>query len=303
MSILVVGSVALDTVETPFGRVRDALGGSATYFALAARLYTPVRLVAVVGDDFPQEHVALLDEHGVDLTGLERAPGQTFRWVGRYDFDMNTAITLDTQLNVFASFHAQLPPSYTQSEFVFVANIDPDLQREVLEQVPRAKLRVLDTMNYWIASKPEQLAKAMTMVDVVLMNESELRELAGTYSLVRAARRVLELGPRALIVKKGEYGAVLFSDSAYFVAPAYPLEDVRDPTGAGDSFAGGFLGFLARAAELSPRTLKQAIVHGSVVASFTVEDFSVERLRRITSADVQRRYDEFRHFTAFETAL
>lgn len=303
MSILVVGSVALDTVETPFGRVAEALGGSAVYFSVAASLYTPVRLVAVVGDDFPPEHVALLRQHGVDLAGLERAVGRTFRWTGRYDFDLNTAETLDTQLNVFANFHPKLPPAYAESDFVFLANIDPDLQREVLRQVTNAKLRVLDTMNFWIAKKPEQLASAMTMVDIVLMNEAEVRQFAGTYSLQRAARRILELGPRALIVKKGEYGAVLFSEHGYFVAPAYPLEDVRDPTGAGDSFAGGFLGFLARAGEITPRALKQAIVHGSVVASFTVEDFSVERLRRVTWDEVQRRYEEFRHFTAFDTVI
>ncbi|MBI2320701.1 MAG: sugar kinase, partial [Chloroflexi bacterium] len=264
MSILVVGSVALDTVETPFGRVEEALGGSAVYFSLAARLYAPVRLVAVVGEDFPAEHVALLHQHGVDVAGLERAAGPTFRWSGRYDFDLNSAETLDTQLNVFASFHPKMPPAYGDSEFLFMANIDPDLQREVLQQVPDTKLRALDTMNFWITSKPEQLASAMSLVDIVLMNEAEARQFAGTHSLLRAARRILELGPRALIVKKGEYGAVLFSEYGYFVAPAYPLEDVRDPTGAGDSFAGGFLGFLARAGEITPRTLKQAIIHGSV---------------------------------------
>lgn len=303
MTILVVGSVALDTVETPFGRAVEALGGSATYFSLAASLYTPVRLVAVVGDDFPAEHIALLRERNVDLAGLERAPGKTFRWAGRYDFDLNTATTLDTQLNVFATFHPKLPSAYANSDFVFLANIDPDLQCEVLRQVPHAKLRALDTMNFWITGKPEQLARAMSMVDIVLMNEAEVRQFTGTYSLLRASRRVLELGPRALVVKKGEYGSVLFSEWGYFVAPAYPLEDVRDPTGAGDSFAGGFLGFLARAGDVSPRTLKQAIVHGSVVASFTVEDFSVERLRRVTWADLARRYDEFRHFTAFDTVI
>lgn len=300
MSILVVGSVALDTIQTPFGQVQEALGGSATYFALAASLYTKVNLVGVVGQDFPAPHAALLRSRGVDLAGLEVAEGETFRWVGRYDFGLNTATTLDTQLGVFAAFQPQLPEAYCTTPFVFLANIDPSLQQSVLQQMQRPQLTVLDSMNYWIEGKRPQLAETMALVDIVMMNEAELRQFAGTYSIVRAAREVLALGPRALAVKRGEYGAVLFADSGYFVAPAYPLEEVRDPTGAGDSFAGGFLGYLAQVGEVTPRTIRQALIHGSVVASFTVEDFGVARLKGLTQADVQTRYQELRQFTHFE---
>lgn len=299
MSIVVVGSVALDSVETPFGQVDNALGGSAVYFSLAARHYAPVKLVGVVGEDFPSEHVDLLKRNGVDARGLQVAPGKTFRWAGRYDFDLNVAHTLDTQLNVFAEFHPHLPEDYRASDFVFLANIDPTLQLDVLKQIERPKLVVMDTMNFWISGKREALTEVIQSVDVVLMNEAELRQYADSYSLIVAARRVLALGPRAVVVKKGEYGAVLFADGLYFVAPAYPLEDVRDPTGAGDSFAGGFVGYLAQRGEWDDETLRRAVVHGSVAASFTVEDFSVRRLARLSDAEIRARYQEFRHFTSF----
>ncbi|MBI3967547.1 MAG: sugar kinase [Chloroflexi bacterium] len=300
MSILVVGSVALDSIQTPFGRVTEALGGSATYFSLAATHYAPIKLVAVVGEDFPKEHVELLRQHKVDVEGLQVVTGRTFRWSGRYDFDLNTAITLDTQLNVFAEFHPSLPASYANTPFVFLANIDPELQYEVLTQVRGARLTVMDTMNFWIEGKREALTRTMESVDVVLMNEGELREFAGLASTVKAARKVLELGPKVVICKKGEYGAVLFSPGGYFVAPAYPIEDVFDPTGAGDSFAGGFLGYLASVGDVTPQTFKRAIIHGSVVASFAVEDFSVGRLRSVTRAELDARYAEFRQFTHFD---
>lgn len=301
MSLLVVGSVALDTIQTPFGQVQEALGGSATYFALAASLYTKVNLVGVVGKDFPAPHAALLRSRGVDLAGLQVAEGETFRWAGCYDFDLNTATTLDTRLGVFAAFQPQLPQAYRTTPFIFLANIDPTLQQSVLQQVRRPQLVALDTMNYWIERKPRELAGVMAQVDVVLMNETEVRQLTGTYSIVRAAREVLALGPKAVAIKKGEHGAVLFfGDAGYFVSPAYPLEEVRDPTGAGDSFAGGFLGYLAQAGEVTPRTIRQALIHGSVVASFTVEDFGVERLKAVTQADVEKRYQELRQFTHFE---
>ncbi|MDI7275365.1 MAG: PfkB family carbohydrate kinase [Anaerolineae bacterium] len=306
MSILVVGSVALDDIETPFGRVQGALGGAATYFAVVASLYDRVNLVAVVGTDFPGQHIDFLVERGVDIRGLQIAQGKTFHWSGRYDYDMNTAVTLATDLNVFADFRPALPEEYRGSEYVFLANIDPDLQIGVLEQVRSPRLIALDTMNYWIEHKPQALKEALRRVHVVLMNEAEVRQYAGTYSLIEAARTILALGPRALVIKKGEYGAVLFTDgdptSTYFFAPAYPLERVADPTGAGDSFAGGFLGFLARAGRATPRTIRQAIVHGSVAASYAVEGFSLERVRDLTLDDIQRRYQAFRSFTAFEAS-
>lgn len=299
-SILVVGSVAFDDVETPFGSVKDALGGSATYFSLSASQFAPVKLVAVVGEDFPREHVDTLAQRGVDLAGLQSAAGKTFRWAGRYDFDLNTAHTLDTQLNVFADFHPVLPPTYADCEYVFLANIDPELQIEVLRQVPNARLRVLDTMNFWIDGKRMQLMDAIGMVDVVLLNEAEARQLAGTNSLLAAARFILNRGPKALVIKKGEHGAVLCADGCYFVAPAYPLDQVMDPTGAGDSFAGGFVGYLCQAGDTSPAAIRRAVVYGSVIASFTVEDFGVARLLRLRPEEISKRYREFYDFTYFD---
>ena len=307
MSILVVGSVALDSIETPFGRVQEALGGAATYFATVASLYDRVNLVGVVGSDFPHEHIEFLRARGVDMRGLQVAAGRTFRWSGRYDYDMSAAVTLATELNVFADFQPTLPLDYAQSDYVFLANIDPELQMSVLDQVRSPRLTALDTMNYWITSKRDALTEALKRVDIVLINEAEARQYAGTFNLIAAARQILALGPRALVVKKGEYGAVLFlNDSdvtrSCFFAPAYPLERIADPTGAGDTFAGGFMGFLAGAGQVTPETIRQAIVHGSVVASFTVEGFSLERLRSLTMADIRERYDAFRRFTTFEPA-
>ena len=305
MSILVVGSVALDTVQTPFGGAKDVLGGSATYFSAAARLYDDVNLVAVVGTDFPQQHIDFLRQQGIDLEGLQTADGDTFRWSGRYDYDMNTAETLDTQLNVFATFHPHLPDKHRDAEYTFLANIDPELQLEVLSQVRQPKLTVLDTMNYWINYRKEALTKALSAVDVVLINEAEARQYAGTFSLIRAARKILSLGPKALVVKKGEYGAVLFANGgkptrSFFFSPAYPLEKIRDPTGAGDSFAGGFIGYLAQQDSVTEDSIRRAIVHGSVVASFTVEDFGLGRLRTLTMDEILKRYREFKRFTYFE---
>ncbi len=307
MSILVVGSVALDAIETPFGRVQEALGGAATYFATVASLYDKVNLVGVVGSDFPREHIDFLASRGVDLRGLQIAEGRTFRWVGRYDYDLNMAHTLATELNVFGSFRPVLPADYGGSDYVFLANIDPDLQMSVLDQMRSPKLIALDTMNYWISSKRAALTEALKRVDVVLMNEAEVRQYADTFNLIVAARRILDLGPQALVVKKGEYGAVLFRrgselTDSYFFAPAYPLEKVADPTGAGDTFAGGFVGYLARAGQVNADTIRQAIVHGSVVASFTVEGFSVDRLRDLTLSDIRQRYEAFRRLTTFEAA-
>ncbi len=300
MSILVVGSVALDSVETPFGKVNEALGGSATYFATAASLFAPVKLVAVVGQDFPQEHLDYLGRRSIDLDGLQVVQGRTFRWAGRYDYDLDVTHTLETQLNVFADFHPRLPSSYQDVPFVFLANINPELQLEVLQKMKAPRLTMMDTMNLWIGSSREALVRTISAVDIVTMNESELRMFAGTNSVVAAARQVLGLGPKALIVKKGEYGAVLFTDSSYFVTPAYPLEEVKDPTGAGDSFAGGFMGYLASHGEVTPQAIKRAMVYGSVIASFTVEDFSVGRLATVTASEIAARYREFQEFTHFE---
>ncbi len=303
MSVLVVGTVALDSVETPFGKVEEALGGTAAFFSFAARHYTDVRIVAVVGEDFPGQHVDLFKSRQVDVEGLEVLPGKTFRWSGYYDYDLNTAHTLETQLNVLPLFHPKLPESYRESEIVFLANIDPDLQREVLSQVAAPKLTVLDSMNFWISGKKDSLTRVMGMVDIVLLNEAEVRQYAGTYNLLAAARQILNLGPKALIVKKGEYGALMISeDGEIFIVPAYPLESVMDPTGAGDSFAGGFLGYLSSSGDYSPAGIRRAMVHGSVIASFTVEDFSVNRLLTISRQEIDARYNEFKHLTFFENS-
>jgi sugar/nucleoside kinase (ribokinase family) len=300
MSLVVVGSMALDTVRTPFGEVKEVLGGAATFFSLAASQYTKVHVVAVVGEDFPEAHLDLLRERDIDVSGVQRRPGRTFRWVGEYDYDPNTAHTLDTQLGVFANFHPELPEHYRDADFVFCANIDPVLQLEVLRQMRSPRLRALDSMNFWIESKRAELTEAMSSVDVVLLNEGEVRQYAATYNLYAAARRLLDLGPAALVVKKGEHGAVLVSPSGVFVAPAFPLESVLDPTGAGDSFAGGFIGYLAGAGDVSLATIRRAMIHGSAVASFAVEEFSVGRLLRLRRDELQERYEQFRELTTFE---
>ncbi len=305
MSILVVGSVALDSVQTPFGKVDNALGGSATYFSVAASLYAPVRVVGVVGTDFSPAHVDFLHSRNVDLAGLQTVEGQTFRWSGRYGHDLNTAETLETRLNVFATFRPQLPPSYRQTPLVFLANIDPDLQLDVLRQIQNPRLVALDTMNYWIKGKRDSLTEVLRKVDIVLINEAEARQYAGTSNLLQATNEILDLGPRAVVVKKGEYGAALYSKEnssalSFFFAPAYPLAEIKDPTGAGDTFAGGFLGYLAKTGAVDAPAIRRAIVHGSVIASFTVEDFSIGRLRNLTWPEVAGRYEEFKRFTYFE---
>jgi sugar/nucleoside kinase (ribokinase family) len=308
VAILVVGTIGLDTVETPFGRVEEVLGGSASYFSLAASLYVPVQLVSIAGTDLSAEHLQLFRSLGIDLAGLSIVEGRTFRWAGRYSYDLNSRETLETQLNVLTQFHPQLPESYRSARYVFLANIDPELQLAVLEQVERPALVLLDSMNFWIEGKRQALDEVIGRVDIVLMNDEEVRQYCHTHSIVRAAGEVLSVGmrrngkPWGLIVKKGENGAVLFTREGYFFAPAYPLENVKDPTGAGDSFAGGFLGYLARSApdgNFSLPMLKRAVIHGTVVASYTVEDFSVERLRTLTPADIEIRYEQVREYTHF----
>lgn len=300
MALLVVGSVAFDSIETPYGREENILGGAATYFAVTASWFTHVRVVAVVGDDFGDEHLKVFRSRGIDTQGLERAPGKTFRWSGEYIGDMNEARTLETQLNVFESFSPKIPPSYLDGEYVFLANIHPALQLHVREQLPRARLVGLDTMNYWIKGTPDELRKALAAVDVLVINEGEARMLAEESNLRRAAAVVRRMGPRMLVIKRGEHGVTLFSESSIFSAPAYPLEKVSDPTGAGDTFAGGFMGHLARTRDLSEANLRRAVVYGSTMASFAVEDFGLRRLLRLTEGEIAARYREFKELTHFD---
>jgi sugar/nucleoside kinase (ribokinase family) len=298
--LLVVGSVALDTVKTPFGEVVEVLGGSATYFSTAASYFTSVDLIAVVGQDFPEEHVKFLRSRGIDLAGLERRPGATFRWKGEYSHQLNEARTLDTKLNVFETFRPKIPEQYRVPDVLFLGNIDPELQLDVLQQVRRPALVACDTMNFWISSKQEALWKVLEGIDVLLINDGEARALGGDPNLVKVARKVLARGPKHLIVKRGEYGVLLFSDKQVFGAPAYPLEEVRDPTGAGDTFAGGFLGYLAATGNRSPEAIRQAIIFGSVMASFTVEAFSLDRLKILDYKEIEERFRSFKRLTHFE---
>ncbi|MDH7569636.1 MAG: PfkB family carbohydrate kinase [Armatimonadota bacterium] len=299
-SVVIVGSVAIDTVETPVGKQENVLGGAAVYSSVSASFFAPVQLVGVVGEDFPSEHVELLRARGIDLQGLQIAPGQTFRWSGYYDSDLNQAHSRATELNVFADFHPRLPESYRDTPFVFLANIDPDLQLEVLEQVRHPRLVVCDTMNFWIDGKPERLREVIRRADVVFMNDAEARQFCGTSSVLRAARHLLSLGPRAVVIKKGEHGALLFTRDGYFSAPSYLLEEVTDPTGAGDTFAGGFIGYLASSGDLSEPNLRKATVYGSVMASFNIEDFSLNRMRRLTPGEIRARYSQFKAISFFE---
>jgi len=299
MGIVVVGTVAFDTVETPFGKGENVLGGSATYFSTSASFFTDVSLVAVVGDDFPAEHVSFLHARGIDTDGLQRIPGKTFHWTGRYGYDLNEAQTLDTQLNVLTEFRPDLPASYRDAEYLFLANIDPDLQMEVLDQVRRPKLVACDTMNFWISSKPEALNRVLRKVDVVVINEGEARQFTNQSNLVKAARDIIALGCKRLVVKRGEYGVLMFTADSVFAAPAYPLEEVFDPTGAGDTFAGGFMGYLANRGDLSEEGIRQAIVFGSVMASFNVEDFSLNRMKRLEYREIEARYRSFKALTSF----
>ncbi len=300
MSLLVVGSIAFDSVKTPFGTADEVLGGSATYFSTAASYFTDVKLVAVVGDDFPDKHVQFLKSRNIDVSGLQKSEGRTFRWKGEYGYDLNEAKTLDTQLNVFESFKPRIPDAYRASDVVFLANIDPVLQREVLHQINRPKLVACDTMNFWIGGKKDELVKTLAEVDILLINEAEARELAGEPNLVKAARVIQAMGPGTLIVKRGEYGSVMFNSGGIFSAPAYPLEAVFDPTGAGDSFAGGFMGYLDNVQNFDEASLRQAIIFGSVMASFNVEDFSLNGMKSLDYKEIEGRYREFRKITFFE---
>jgi sugar/nucleoside kinase (ribokinase family) len=303
MSLLVVGSVALDTVETPFGRAEDALGGSATFFAASASWFCPVRLVGVIGDDFPAGSLDFLAEREVDLSGLERAAGESFRWAGVYNYDLSSRETLDTRLGVFADFAPRIPDAFRDTEWVFLGNIDPELQIDVLEQIQKPRLVACDTMNFWIGGKRDALLELLEKVDLLLVNDSEARELSGDFNLARAARWIQARGPRYVIVKKGEHGAILFTPSSVFFAPGYPLEEVFDPTGAGDAFAGGLMGYLARCGRAEDADLRRAVIHGSVMGSFAVERFSVDRFRDLTQDEIETRVRQFREMTSFELSL
>ena len=298
--LLVVGSVALDTVKTPFGEVSEVLGGSATFFSTAASYFTSVDLIAVVGEDFPPQHLAFLKSRGIDLTGLEQRPGATFRWKGEYTHQLNEAHTLDTQLNVFETFRPKIPEAYRSPDLLFLGNIDPELQLDVLQKLSRPPLVACDTMNFWINGKREALWRVLEQVDILIVNDGEARALGEDTNLVKVAQKILARGPKHLIIKRGEYGVLMFNEKHVFGAPAFPLEDVRDPTGAGDTFAGGFLGYLTATGNRSVKAFKQAIIFGSVMASFAVEAFSLDRLRILDYKEIQERFRAFKRLTHFE---
>jgi sugar/nucleoside kinase (ribokinase family) len=300
MSILVVGSVAYDTVETPFGRAEKVLGGSASFFSVAAAFFAPVNLVAVVGDDFSEKAMAAFRDRPIDLEGLERTAGKTFHWQGKYSYDLNARETVCTDLNVFEFFKPRIPDRYRRSEHVFLGNIDPVLQRQVLDQVERPRLVACDTMNFWISGKPEELRRTLAAVDILLVNDAEARQLSGEWNVVKAARAIRAMGPHTLVIKKGEHGVLMFSEEGSFAAPAYPLEEVFDPTGAGDTFAGGFLGYLAGSPKMDEAALRRAIIMGSTLASFCVEAFSLDRLLTLSRAAIDARYRLFKRLTHFE---
>ncbi len=301
MSLLVVGSMAFDSIRSPFGEVERVVGGSATYFSLAASYLAPVRLVSVVGRDFPDQMLSLLSARNIDLAGLKVVDGETFRWKGYYEYDLNTAHTVDTQLNVFRDFAPVLPEAYKDSPYIFLGNIAPSIQLDILRQVRRPRLVALDTMNFWIENAPAPLREVIGKVDIVVFNEGEIREITGEYNLVKAARIVRSWGPGRVVIKRGEYGVLHVADGTIFAAPAYPLETIFDPTGAGDSFAGGFMGYLASrdGRELTEMDYRRATMYGSAIASFTVEAFSTARLQNLDAEEINARLDSFRALTEF----
>jgi len=300
MAIVVFGTVALDTVKTPFGERQDVLGGSGTYASYSAGFFTEVGLVGIVGDDFSEEHLKMLRQRHVDTTGVEVAPGKTFRWKGLYEYDMNEAKTIETQLNTLDKYMPKIPDTYRDYEYILLANNDPDMQVHALEQMHQPRLVICDTMNLWIDIKKSELKRLLGMVDVIILNDGEARQYTGQPSLVKAASMISAEGPKSVIIKKGEHGALLYSDGRFFAVPGFPLEEIHDPTGAGDTFAGGFVGYLAKNGRLTQETLRRAVVYGSVMASFNVEKFSLERLITLTEADIKNRYDDFVRLTHFE---
>ena len=301
MSLLVVGSVAFDAIGTPFGRVERTVGGAATYFSLAASFFTRVNLVGVVGDDFTAKHEEVFRGRAVDLAGLERAQGKTFFWSGKYHDNLNGRTTLATELNVFAQFRPKLPESFRKSKYIFLANIDPTLQRSVLDQVEgKPKLVALDTMNYWIEGTPDELRKTLKQTQVLMINDSETRQLSDEHNLLRAARAIFKMGPQTLIIKRGEHGAMMVHGDSVFCVPAYPLDEIHDPTGAGDSFAGGFMGHLASSGRINANSLRLAMVYGSVLGSYAVEKFGLERLLKLKRREIAERVRHFHRLTTFK---
>ena len=303
MSLLVVGSVALDSVETPFGKADLVLGGSATFFSASASNLTPVQVVGVIGDDYPVEKLKPLEKRGVDFAGLERAQGSSFRWRGRYRHDLNVAETLETHLGVFSHFSPKIPPQFRKAPYVFLGNIDPRLQLDVLNQVDRPKLVACDTMNFWIESRRPDIVTLLGRVDCIMLNDGEARQLTDHNNLVKAAKWIMSKGPTLVIIKKGEHGAFMFTKDTVFFAPAYPLEEVFDPTGAGDSFAGGFMGYVAKSGSITPDNLKRAVIYGSAMGSFAVEKFSIERLLHVDAKQLAARVAEFKTLVAFEDEI
>src|SRR3989338_564913 len=292
-NILIVGTVALDSVKTPFGERKDILGGSGSFASTAASFFAKPHIVSIIGEDFPKEHLDFLNSRGIDLCGIEKK-GKTFRWEGYYEFDMNEAKTLKTELNSLMDFRIDLPGKYRDIEYVFVGNIDPILQQEVIKAVRKPKLIVMDTMNFWITIKKKELLDTVKMADILLINDGEARILFDTTNLLKAANAALALGPSAVIIKKGEHGALLYTKEGHFSAPGYPLEEVRDPTGCGDTFGGALIGHLAKTGDLSEKNLRKAIVYGSVLASYNAEDFSLDRLRTLTQKEIDSRYQQMK---------
>ena len=299
-SILTVGSVAFDSVKTPFGEVSRVVAGAATYFSIAASFFTDVRLVGVVGDDFLDDHLSVFTGRRVALDGLQRVAGETFRWRGEYSSDLNARETIYTHLNVFEDFRPRIPDRFRSTPFVFLANIHPSLQLEVLEQVKQPEFVALDTMNYWIEGTPEELKKVLSRVDVLVINDSEARQLSGEDNLVKAARIIQGMGPDRVVVKRGEHGVLMTRPEGLFAVPGLPLERVCDPTGAGDTFAGGFVGFLAAATKITDQVVNQAVIAGSVMASFAVEEFGLDRLLTLTDMEIKQRFGEFKRLTHFD---
>jgi sugar/nucleoside kinase (ribokinase family) len=301
MSVLVVGTVAFDSIETPSGSAERILGGSASYFALGASFFAPVRVVGVIGQDFPQDYLDLFTERNIDITGIKRENGDTFHWRGRYHEDINQRDTIELHLNVLAGYQPELPDNYRDAEYVFLGNIDPVMQMSVLDQIRRLKLVACDTMDHWIGTSKDELLKVLKRIETLVINDSEARLLSGYDNIVKAARAILRMGPKTVLIKRGEYGVLQFSDNSVFATPAYPLEEVFDPTGAGDSFAGGMMGHLARTGDITDSGLRRAIVYGSVVASFTVEDFGVKRLSELSLPEIEERYQRFVQLTDFHS--
>ena len=295
---IIIGTVALDSLETPFGKVKDVIGGSATYASIAASFFSKPGILSIVGKDFPKKHINYLNERGINTEGIILG-NKTFRWQGFYEFDMNEAKTIKTELNALGSYKVQVPENYKEAKYVFLANIDPELQLDVINNINKPELVVMDTMNFWIEHKREQLLKTIDKADILVLNDSEARQLFDTPNLVKAANAALKLHTHAVIIKKGEHGALLFTDSKHFNAPGYPLENIKDPTGCGDSFGGALIGYLSKTKDLSETNLRKAVVYGSVLASFNAEDFSIERLKKINNEDIEKRYKEFKDMGQF----